>query len=166
MHGSHTGLQTTNEMPLDRLRQQLRLLAQLLRIILAKVRLFGGLLVQCQNVIHRLELGHGHKPDLLLRGQPHVHPLRGRQTGDRLMGRKTHRSALGNSGYALADFLQLRDKSLSSYGVHLHLCITHSCRLIASRPRFLILAILQFRVHRIFRSRSLSMIGYAFGGTC
>lgn len=64
MPGFLTRLQTTDEVPLDRFRQQLRLLAQLLGIILAKMRLLSGLLMQSQDVIHRLQLGHGHQPDL------------------------------------------------------------------------------------------------------
>ena len=60
----HTTLQPPNKMPLDAPRQQLRLLLQFLRIVLAKMNVFGlGRRVQCQNVVGRLQLGHGHEPD-------------------------------------------------------------------------------------------------------
>lgn len=62
-HG-HTRLKTTDKMPLNTPRQQLRLLLQLLGIVLAEMDVLDlGSLVQGQNVVGGLELGHGDEPD-------------------------------------------------------------------------------------------------------
>lgn len=62
--GGLTGLETTDEVPPDGPREQLCLLRQLLGVVLAKVRLGRGLLVQGQDVIDGLQLGHGYEADL------------------------------------------------------------------------------------------------------
>ena len=53
-------------MPLYRPWQHCRLLGQLLGIILPKVFMLNGFFVESQDIVGRLELGHGHEADLNL----------------------------------------------------------------------------------------------------
>ena len=59
-----TRLQAADKVPLDGARQQVGLLAQLLGVVLAKVGVAGGILVQGEDVVGGLELGHGDEADL------------------------------------------------------------------------------------------------------
>ena len=69
-----TRLQTANEVPMDRLWQQLCLLAELLRVVLAEMQLASRSFVQGQDVIRWLQLGDGNQSNLAV-GQPAVESL-------------------------------------------------------------------------------------------
>lgn len=83
----HTTLQSPNEMPLDGPRQQLGLLLQLLRIVLAEMDLLDlGSLVQSQDVVGGLELGHGDEADGPAFGDGEDALLHALQLGDERRG--------------------------------------------------------------------------------
>ncbi len=66
-----TRLQAADEVPMDRLWQQLCLLAELLGVVLAKMQLAGGSFVQSQDVIRWLQLRDGDQSNLAV-DQPTV----------------------------------------------------------------------------------------------
>lgn len=111
-----TGLEAADKVPLDAPGEQLGLLAQLLLVVLAKVRLRG--LVEGQDVVGGLQLGHGHEPDL---GSALAWAFDERSAGEWLM--VSYIPALGGGGDPLADALELGDQGLGPGGVYPHLCL-------------------------------------------
>lgn len=93
-------------MPLDGPGEQPGLLTQFLGIVLAKVALGGGSLVQSENIVCRLQLGHGDEADLLRLLVQVVFAL-----GDVVY---TDVAAIGGAGDALLDGAQLGDEGLGS----------------------------------------------------
>ena len=128
-----TRLQAADEVPMDRLWQQLCLLAELLGVVLAKMQLAGGSFVQSQDVIRWLQLRDGDQSNLAV-DQPTVDsvsflPLSLLSPSWDLMGppwKYAYRPPLRHGRNALADGLQLRNESACSCRVNLHFWYAHS----------------------------------------
>jgi hypothetical protein len=107
--------------PLNGPGEQVGLLTQFLGIVLAKVAMGGGGLVEGENVVCWLQLGYGDEPNLS------GYPVSTIVAHGVLVTLYTDVAAIGDVSDALLDDAQLGDEGLGAGRINLHFfpCLAH-----------------------------------------